>query len=205
MDWDTSLFHAINGLVGRSAALDAIMVYVAHQQNLVVPGLVAIGFWVWRRHREALWGIPALALLIALADFLGARIKELVARPRPCHVLENVDTLIGCGGHFSLPSNHALNTAAAAAFFQALYPRSGWISWPIVAVVGISRVYLGAHYVSDVLAGWVIGVTLGGSAAFLLLRWRRFRPAAGSLPVGALRSDSRNGKTGMGPNAPEQD
>jgi undecaprenyl-diphosphatase len=76
---------------------------------------------------------------------------------------------------FSFPSNHAANTAALAAFLQVLYPKSGWITWPIVAVVGFSRVFIGAHYVTDVLGGWMLGGVIGGGTAWLLLQWPRFR------------------------------
>ena len=84
--------------------------------------------------------------------------------------------MVGCGGTFSFPSNHALNTAAAAAFAQVLYPVTGWVTWPLVVLVGFSRVYVGAHYVSDVLGAWVIGGMLGAGGALLLKRWRKFRP-----------------------------
>jgi undecaprenyl-diphosphatase len=67
-----------------------------------------------------------------------------------------------------------MNTAAAAAFFQVLYPRSGWISWPLVAAIGLSRVYIGAHYATDVAGGWIIGGAIGGAAAWLLRRRFRF-------------------------------
>ncbi|HYM37535.1 MAG TPA: phosphatase PAP2 family protein, partial [Nitrospiraceae bacterium] len=73
------------------------------------------------------------------------------------------------------PSNHALNTAAAAAFLQMLYPATGWVSWPLVALIGFSRVYVGGHYVTDVLGGWAIGGALGAGIALLLLQWPKFR------------------------------
>jgi len=180
MSWDLRLFHAINGLAEQSAVVDEAMIVLAHPSTLLVPGALLFGYWWWVSRRDALIGATALAGLVLLGDLLGAQVKHLVGRVRPCQLLEGVHQLVGCGGTFSFPSNHALNTAAAAAFAQVLYPVTGWGTWPLVAVIGFSRVYVGGHYVSDVLGGWVMGGVLGAGAALLLRRWKTFqatRPA----------------------------
>ena len=176
MNWDDFLFRAINGLAGQSAFLDELALDLSRPSLLWVPGTALFCYWLWLSWREAILGAPALAAMIGIADFLGARLKDLIARPRPCMSLLDIQQVeAACGKVFSFPSNHAINTAVAAAFLQVLYPRSGWVSWPLVGLVGLSRVYIGAHYVSDVLGGWLIGGLLGGGAAWLLLRWPRFR------------------------------
>lgn len=177
MSWDVALFQAINGLVGRSDWMDWLMFQLGRPKFLLMPGLLAIGYWAWVQKVEAAIGGPVLYATLGIGDFLGAQIKWLAERPRPCRELSGVHELAGCGGTFSFPSNHALNTAAAAAFLHVLYPVTGWISWPLVFVIGLSRVYVGGHYVTDVLGGWAIGGVLGLGAALLLLRWPRFRAA----------------------------
>lgn len=175
MSLDETLFHAINGLVGRSEWLDWLMFQLGRPKFLLMPGLLAIGYWAWVQKVEAALGGPVLYATLGAGDFLGAQIKHLVERARPCRELSDVHELVGCGGTFSFPSNHALNTAAAAAFLQVLYPATGWISWPLVALIGFSRVYVGGHYVTDVLGGWAIGGMLGAGIALLLLQWPKFR------------------------------
>ena len=177
MTWDVALFYAINGLAGQSAVVDEVMIVLARPSTLLVPGALLFGYWWWVSRRDALIGATALAVLVLLGDLLGAQVKHLVGRARPCQLLDGVHQLVGCGGTFSFPSNHALNTAAAAAFAQVLYPVTGWGTWPLVAVIGFSRVYVGGHYVSDVLGGWIIGGALGAGAALLLRRWKTFQAA----------------------------
>lgn len=175
VDWDTAVFYAINGLAERSDVADWVMLAAGRVGTFLLPGALVLGYWLWKGRREAVIEAGVLAALVLLADLLGAQVKHLVERVRPCHVLEGVRQLAGCGGTFSFPSNHAVNTAAAAAFLQVLFPASGWIAWPVVILVGISRVFVGAHYLSDVLCGWLIGAALGVGVALLVLRWRQVR------------------------------
>jgi undecaprenyl-diphosphatase len=190
MYWDESLFHAINGMAGRSATLDWIMVELAKPGNLFYPVMLAACYWLWNNRREFLIGSAMLAAVIGVADAMGTQLKGLVQRPRPCVTLADVHQLLGCGGAFAFPSNHAANTAAAAAFFQVLYPRSGWISWPLVLAIGLSRVYIGAHYMTDVIGGWVVGGMIGAGVAWRLTRWSRFRPPAERMAPAGVRQPS---------------
>jgi undecaprenyl-diphosphatase len=173
---DEALFQAINGLADQSAMADWFMLALAEPSNLLFPGLLVFAYWIWTDKRQAIVGSLTLAAVVLINDFIGAQLKHLVERTRPCRVLEGVHQLAGCGGTFSFPSNHAMNTAAAAAFAQVLYPATGWVTWPLVALIGFSRVYVGAHYVSDVVGAWALGGALGAAAGFSLLRWSVFKP-----------------------------
>jgi undecaprenyl-diphosphatase len=180
MSVDEFMFRAVNGWAGESAVLDRLARALSNPDVLWAPGVLLAGYWLWRSRREAILAAPLLAASIGLLDFVGAQLKDLVARPRPCMALVDVRHVEACGKAFGFPSNHAVNTAAAAAFLQVLYPRSGWISWPLVFLIGLSRVYLGAHYVTDVVGGWLIGGLLGGGIAWGLTRWRTFGRLRGS-------------------------
>jgi undecaprenyl-diphosphatase len=106
--------------------------------------------------------VLGVILLIIVSDQTGYRlIKELFARPRPCDVLTDVITPIGCTGTYSFPSNHALNNFAAAVFFYRLFPKLKWVLFITASLIAISRVYLGLHYPSDIIGGALIGILLG--------------------------------------------
>ncbi len=170
MNWDEILFRKINGWAEQFEFLDWSMYEFSQEGNLLFPGFLLIGYWAWTNWREARVAVPSLALLIGLSDLIGGQLKILIGRARPCQILPNIHELVGCGGTMSLPSNHAVNSSAAAVFLHMLYPSTAWISLPLVAIIGLSRVYLGAHYVSDVLGGWILGGLLGSSIGFLLVR-----------------------------------
>ena len=187
---DEILFRGINGVAGWSSLLDRLMVELAKPGNLLFPVLVGAAYWAWVTWRECVIGGAMLAGVISATDALGTQLKGLVQRPRPCLTLADVHQLLGCGGAYSFPSNHAANTASAAAFFHILYPRTGWISWPLVAAIGISRVYIGAHYLTDVVGGWIVGGLIGASVAWCLRRWSRFRPIAATVSPSQAQAGS---------------
>jgi undecaprenyl-diphosphatase len=190
MSVDETLFLAINGLAGQSAVADYFFLQLGNRSTLYLPGVCAIAYWIWNNRREALLGGPVLGAAVGLTDFFGGQLKWVFERVRPCRALSEAVKIepSGCGGLFSFPSNHAANTAALAAFLQVLYPKSGWITWPIVVFVGFSRVFIGAHYVTDVFGGWMLGGVIGGGAAWALLQWPRFRKKLASvvMPIGKV-------------------
>jgi undecaprenyl-diphosphatase len=79
-------------------------------------------------------------------------------------------TPLGCTGSYSFPSNHAVNNFAAATFFSSLYPRYKSVLFITASLVALSRVYLGLHYPSDIIAGAALGIIFGYIFGLLVLK-----------------------------------
>ncbi len=168
MNIDEAWFVGINGWAGKFSVLDWLMFQLSQESNLWIPAIVVVAWWGWRKWGEAKVAAPCLGLLIGASDLLGGQIKLLIARPRPCQVLVHVHELVGCGGTYSMPSNHAMNSSTVITFVVVLYPSLGWVLWPFLGLIGLSRVYLGAHYVTDILVGVVLGILLGGGVGYFI-------------------------------------
>jgi undecaprenyl-diphosphatase len=128
--------------------------------------------------------LPLTALTVAVAFGLSSlastTIKALVDRQRP-----SGDHVIDLPTSASFPSGHATTAFAAAVALSLLVPRWRWPALALAALVAYSRVYLGVHYVTDIVAG----AMLGSAVAWLVVAGARRSP----LPVGAptRRSSAR--------------
>lgn len=144
-------------------ALDAIMrAFTAIGSFPVVAAVaVAVLAWCWRRgDRRAL---VALLAVIAADEALNLYLKTLFERSRPDLFVE-IATLHS----YSFPSGHAMAAASIygmiAAVAARLAPR--WQmplavgTFALIVLIGLSRIYLGVHWVTDVLAGYAAGATL---------------------------------------------
>ena len=123
------------------------------------PLLWLLPFAVQRRTRAvALWLAGAVALTSSLVNL----IKEIVGRARPCDTLGwcSAIDITSPGGH-SFPSGHAAGSFAFAGFVAVRVPRWTLVAGIYAAIVAWSRCALGVHYPSDVIAGALLGMTIG--------------------------------------------
>jgi membrane-associated phospholipid phosphatase len=151
--------------------------------------LAVVLLWAWGRRRPA---IVLAALMIADPLIVGA-LKALFARPRP-----PAGGMLLAGTPTDLPSGHAVASMLCwglLGLFAVLGTGPVWRKALAVCAalggilaVGVSRVYLGVHYPSDVLAGWASGVGLVGAGWGALVLWTRLR---GPEAAPELRDGSR--------------
>ena len=170
MSVDTSILLWINQ-GWADPGLDFVFQWVSGRGGFSFPLLLILLFVFWQRLRGdgvRLWLL--LILGVGLGDVLGNLLKEAIAQPRPCFDLFQQLRAAGDGvlrqcdaATTGMPSNHALNFFAVAVFVTVALRslRLGLVLFLIACLVGLSRIYLGKHYPSQVLAGASIGLLFG--------------------------------------------
>lgn len=159
--------------------LDTIMWWTSHPATwlplyIILIVLVAVRFRSWK---AALFIILGFIVAVGLSDFLCSGVlKPLVCRLRPTHepALDPVRLINGyTGGLYGFCSSHAANTITVATLFSLLYRNkiatTVLLTW--VALNCYSRMYLGAHYPTDILVGLLIGALLAALVYWCLRRW----------------------------------
>lgn len=187
MNIDTYILLWING--HHTEWLDQLMWWVSQSVTWIPLYIVLVGLIIYRyRSWKIVMAILlAFALAVGLSDFISSGIlKPLVERLRPTHepsLAPFLHIVNGYkGGMYGFCSSHAANTLACALLFMFVCKNkittSILIVW--VAINSYSRIYLGVHYPTDIMAGWIIGCATAVLAYALLgfLQKRHMRHGA---------------------------
>ena len=149
----------------HNALLDVLMPLLRNM-NTWIPLYVlgAVGM-IYRFKKLGLWWLFALVLIVSVTDLTGNYVfKKNFQRLRPCNVTEltgEIKVLVNCGSGYSFISNHAANHFAIASFVGAIltrrYRRWKYLAFFWAAAIAFAQVYVGVHYLSDVIVGALVG------------------------------------------------
>jgi undecaprenyl-diphosphatase len=114
------------------------------------------------------WAVLGASLAVALSVALFTAVKNLIGRPRPYETWCDLPCLLAPPDRFSFPSGHTMTAFAVCANYAVLVPGSELFFFPVALLIGLSRVFLGCHYPTDVLAGAALGSGIGLGTARLL-------------------------------------
>jgi undecaprenyl-diphosphatase len=155
---------------GADALAQGLMTVGVSPLTYVAALLLCLLFgWLFRAWLVAIAALVSAMLAVGLAD-VG---KDLIGRPRPPASLAHVDT-----GGYAMPSSIAAMTLGAAMPVILFGFRSATRAGRLVAAVlvaatvltGISMIYLGAHWLTDVLVGWVLGAAVGAATLLVVTK-----------------------------------
>ncbi len=159
-DWDHALcIHFNRGIRIRTVLCffrivsrlgDGVFWYVLGLALLAVEGVQAL--------------VPVVQMVAtgAVCTVLYKWLKSRTSRPRPCAVEAAVHAGADPLDAFSFPSGHTLHAVAFTLVATAHYPALAWLLVPFSVLVAMSRLILGLHYPSDVLAGAALGALVAG-------------------------------------------
>ncbi|MBL7928635.1 MAG: phosphatase PAP2 family protein [Bacteroidia bacterium] len=163
---DLEILLAINH--SGNEFIDKVMVLISNRFTWI-PFYLLLAILLFKTCRQHfVYVLIAAAVLILLSDQTSVLLKNAVGRYRPCHHVPIASMLKlpdGCGGLYGFPSSHAANTAALAFFLIPLFKNNRKLMSALMIsyclLVGYSRIYLGRHYVTDIISGWVVGAACG--------------------------------------------
>jgi undecaprenyl-diphosphatase len=155
-------------LVPRTSMTRALAVVSNHLANgwLFAGVAVLIPLWAgplgWRC-------VAVIAAALAIAFSAYPFLKRRLARVRPCHASEHLDAGVTPLDRYSCPSGHMMTATIFALPLSILFPHAAVVALPVCALIAWSRISLGHHYPTDVLAGGCIGVIVALPLSMSLL------------------------------------
>lgn len=117
------------------------------------------------QHGRSFLAAALLAFLLELPVYL--LLKNAIRRPRPADAMDSLSAFIQPSDKFSFPSGHTAGAFLMATLLTVYYPACAPVVFPLAALVGLSRVMLGVHFPTDIVAGATLGVSCAVLSLYL--------------------------------------
>lgn len=155
--YDTQLFYWLFGKMTERSCIWIRLISKTGDGHIYL--LLGLLLWAFEPTKGALFlytGILAYSLELPLFVIL----KKLFKRQRPCDIFTNFTAFVKPSDKFSLPSGHTTAAFLMASLLAHFYPAVTIVVYLWACTVGLSRVLLGVHYPSDIVAGALLGLAI---------------------------------------------
>ncbi len=160
--FDKVVIRAVSAI--RNSLLDKFFIWITLVSSEVIIFFVLTALFLWREHKRK-WILP-LWMSLGLSAVISFILKMIIQRQRPFQLglvslmssLQEKSYMIW---NFSFPSFQTMLAFSALPIISKQFPKTKWIWIGFALLVGFSRMYFGLHFLSDVLAGALIGYLIG--------------------------------------------
>lgn len=167
LPYEQDLFFMLNG--SNSCMLDYFMWFYSGKAPWIPAAIFILVILIYKKGwRDSLIILISIVLVITLCDQLASGVlKPFFGRLRPTHhplFMDKVDTVLGYrGGRYGFISSHAANAFGFATYMALLlrYSLFSWVIYSWATVTAYSRIYLGVHFISDIVPGIIVGLVFG--------------------------------------------
>lgn len=170
MEWIQGLDHDILLYIVQHVQQDWLTPIVTLITSLGNAGAIwlVLALVLVIRPRTRRCGIAMLLALLFGLLIGNLAIKNIVARSRPFRTYTDIIPLVSPGDLYSFPSGHTLSSFCAATACFGFYKKSGIACGVLAVLIGLSRLYVGVHYPTDVLCGALLGIVLGWISVWIV-------------------------------------
>jgi undecaprenyl-diphosphatase len=172
---DKTIFLAINSLAGQNQVLDWVMIFLANAQGYLMVGLLALmAVRDYRKYTDLFLSSVGAAIISRFV--LAALIKFLYESPGPYWEIPSAIVLVSKEFENSFPSGHASFFFALSAAVYSYNKKLGILFFCQSLLMGLARIYVGAHWPSDILAGILLGWFIGWLGSRLYKKYAKINP-----------------------------